>query len=146
MNLGVGERVRRRSGTAALLSGLLVPAVLAGCGGGAGGHGGAAGGPGGPGGGAMAMPVPVATVAEAQLRDATEYVATLKSRHTTNVQPQVEGVLARIFVKSGDKVKAGTPLMQIDPAKQRATVRRQEATRAQKLAALNYAREQQKRM
>ena len=144
--MNLGERVRRRSRTAALLSGLLVPAVLAGCGGGAGGHGGAAGGPGGPGGGAMAMPVPVMTVAETQLRDATEYVATLKSRHTTNVQPQVEGVLTRIFVKSGDRVPVGAPLMQIDPAKQRATVRSQEATRAQKRAALEYAREQVRRM
>jgi multidrug efflux pump subunit AcrA (membrane-fusion protein) len=36
--------------------------------------------------------------------------------------------------------------MQIDPAKQRATVRSQEATRAQKLAALNYARQQLQRM
>src|SRR6202140_3633825 len=50
--MNLGERVRRRSRTAALLSGLLVPGVLAACGGGAGGHGGAAGGPGGPGGGA----------------------------------------------------------------------------------------------
>ena len=144
--MNLGERVRRRSRTAALLSGLLVPAVLAGCGGGAGGHGGAAGGPGGPGGGAMAMPVPVMTVAETQLRDATEYVATLKSRHTTNVQPQVEGVLTRIVVKSGDRVAAGAPLMQIDPAKQRAAVRSQEATRAQKRAALEYAHTQVRRM
>jgi RND family efflux transporter MFP subunit len=144
--MNLGERVRRRSRTAALLSGLLVPAALAACGGGAGGHGGAAGGPGGPGGGAMAMPVPVMTVAETQLRDATEYVATLKSRHTTNVQPQVEGVLTRIFVKSGDRVAAGAALMQIDPAKQRAAVRSQEATRAQKRAALEYARTQVRRM
>ncbi len=146
MNLGVGERARRRSRTAAVLTRLLVPAVLAACGGGAGGHGGAAGGPGGPGGGAMAMPVPVMTVAESQLRDATEYVATLKSRHTTNVQPQVEGVLTRIFVKSGDRVSAGAALMQIDPAKQRAAVRSQEATRAQKRAALEYAHTQVRRM
>jgi RND family efflux transporter MFP subunit len=129
-----------------MVAGLLVPAVLAACGGGggAGGPGGAAGGPGG--GGAMAMPVPVTTVAETQLRDATEYVATLKSRHTTNVQPQVEGVITRILVKSGDRVAAGTPLMQIDPAKQRAAVHSQEATRAQKLAALEYARVQVRRM
>ena len=142
--MNLGERNRRRS--AALLSALLLPVALGACGGqgGAGGPGGA--GAGGPGGAPMAMPVPVSTVAEAQLRDATEYVATLKSRHTTNVQPQVEGVLGRIFVKSGDRVTAGTPLMQIDPAKQRATVRSQEATRAQKLAALNYAREQRNRM
>ncbi|HEY6320228.1 MAG TPA: efflux RND transporter periplasmic adaptor subunit [Thermoanaerobaculia bacterium] len=140
----LGERARRRSRTAALLSGLLVPGVLAACG--AGGHGGAEGGPGGPGGGAMAMPVPVMTVAESQLRDATEYVATLKSRHTSNVQPQVEGVLTRILVKSGDRVAAGAALMQIDPAKQRAAVRSQEATRTQKRAALEYAHMQVRRM
>jgi RND family efflux transporter MFP subunit len=144
--MNLGERIRRSSWTVALLPGLALAALLGACGGGAGGHGGAAGGPGGPGGGPMAMPVQVMTVAETQLRDATEYVATLKSRHTTNVQPQVEGVLTRIFVKSGDRVRAGAPLMQIDPSKQRATVRSQEATRAQKLAALNYAREQVRRM
>jgi RND family efflux transporter MFP subunit len=146
--MNLGERSRRRSIsdlTAALWSALLLPVALAACGG-QGGAGGPGGGAGGPGGGPMAMPVQVATVTEAQLRDTTEYVATLKSRHTTNVQPQVEGVIARIFVKSGDRVAAGTPLMQIDPAKQRAAVRSQEATRAQKLAALNYARVQVKRM
>lgn len=136
----------RRTRTAALLSGLLLPVALGACGGQGGAGGPGAGGPGGAGGAPMAMPAPVTTVVETQLRDATEYVATLKSRHTTNVQPQVEGVLTRIFVKSGDRVAAGTPLMQIDPAKQRATVRSQEATRAQKLAALNYAREQVRRM
>jgi len=123
--MNLGERIRRSSWTVALLPGLALAALLGACGGGAGGHGGAAGGPGGPGGGPMAMPVQVITVAEAQLRDATEYVATLKSRHTTNVQPQVEGVLTRIVVKSGDRVRAGAPLMQIDPSKQRATVRSQ---------------------
>ncbi len=93
-----------------------------------------------------AMPVPITTVAEAPLRDATEYVATLKSRHTTNVQPQVEGVITRILVKSGDRVVAGAPMMQIDPEKQRATVHSQEATQALKRAALNYAKEQRQRM
>jgi len=144
--MNLGENRRRRSRAAVMVSGLLLAAVLAACGGGAGGPGGAAGGPGGPGGAPMAMPVPVTTVAETQLRDATEYVATLKSRHTTNVMPQVEGVITRIFVKSGDRVSAGQALMQIDPAKQRAAVRSQEATRAQKRAALNYAGEQVRRM
>jgi RND family efflux transporter MFP subunit len=133
--------------TAGLPAVLALAGVLpAACGGGGGG----AGGPGGPGGGhggpPPALPVPVATVAQTELNDSTEYVATLKSRHTTNVQPQVEGVVTRILVKSGDRVAAGTPLMQIDPQKQRASVRSQEATRAAKLAALNYAREQRRRM
>ncbi|HVT58641.1 MAG TPA: efflux RND transporter periplasmic adaptor subunit [Thermoanaerobaculia bacterium] len=130
-----------------LLAGLLGVATLSGCGGGQPGAAGGGGQPGagGPGGAPPAMPVPITTVALTQLRDATEYVATLKSRHTTNVQPQVEGVLTRILVKSGDRVAAGAPLMQIDPERQRAAVRSQEATRAAKLAALNYAREQRQR-
>src|SRR5580700_4673166 len=80
-----------------------------------------AGGPAGPGG--FAMPVKMQTVANAQAQEATEYVATIKSRRSATVQPQVEGVISRIFVKAGDQVKAGTPLLQIDPLKQEATVR-----------------------
>lgn len=138
------SRYPLRARRAALVACLLPAAFLGACGGG---QPGAAGGPGGPGGGPpQAMPVPLATVAETDLRDATEFVATLKSRHTANVQPQVDGVLTRIFVKSGDRVAAGAPLMQIDPAKQRAAVRSQEATRAQKKAALEYARQQLQRM
>jgi RND family efflux transporter MFP subunit len=43
-------------------------------------------------------------------------------------------------VKSGDRVKAGTPLLQIDPLKQEATVNSQEATRAAQEANLRYAK------
>ncbi len=126
------------------LCGLSMLALLAAaCGGGAPGGAGAAGGPGGA---PQALPVPITTVTDTDLRDASEYVATLKSRHTSAVQPQVEGVLTRIFVKSGDRVAAGAPLMQIDPEKQRATVRSQEASRELKAAALNYARQQKERM
>jgi RND family efflux transporter MFP subunit len=42
----------------------------------------------------------------------------------------VEGQITKIFVKSGDRVAAGTPLLQIDPLKQEATVSSQEASRA----------------
>jgi RND family efflux transporter MFP subunit len=85
-------------------------------------------------------------VREADLRDTSEYLATLKSRHSVNVQPQTEGVLTQIFVKSGDRVAPGTPLLQIDPMKQRAAVKSEEATRTLKRAALDYARQQQQRM
>lgn len=97
-----------------------------------------------------AAPPPVAVevrpVAEAEIHESSEYLATVKSRRSVDVQPQAEGVVTRIFVKSGDRVAAGQPLLQIDPAKQRATVRSQEAARAQKRAALDYARQQAKRM
>jgi RND family efflux transporter MFP subunit len=60
--------------------------------------------------------------------------------------PQVEGQITRIFVRSGQHVSAGTPIMQIDPAKQQATVKSQEDTRAAKQANLEYARQQYERL
>jgi RND family efflux transporter MFP subunit len=77
--------------------------------------------------------------------DSTEYLATLKSRHSTALNPQVEGQVTRIFVKSGDRVAAGTPLMQIDPLKQQATVGSQEASRAAQVANVQFAEVQWER-
>ncbi len=122
---------------------LLLIGILAGCGGKPAAEG--PGGPGGPGGGG-GLPVKVETVRETDLREASEYLATLKSRHSVNVQPQTEGVITQIFVKSGDRVTPGSPILQIDPMKQRAAVRSEEANRAMRRATLDYARQQQKRM
>jgi RND family efflux transporter MFP subunit len=76
----------------------------------------------------------------------TEYVATLQSRQSITIQPQVEGHVTKIFVKSGDRVAAGAPLLQIDPEKQQATVRASEATHEAKVAALRLAEEQYQRV
>lgn len=87
------------------------------------------------------IPVELQTLQASRIRDTTEYVATLKSRHSIVIQPLVDGQLVRIFVKSGDTVDAGQPLMQIDPSKQRATVTSVEATRASRQATLNFAQQ-----
>jgi RND family efflux transporter MFP subunit len=57
------------------------------------------------------------------------------------VSPQVEGIITEIFVHSGEHVAAGAPLMQIDPAKQQATVRSQEDARAAQVAQLKWAQQ-----
>jgi RND family efflux transporter MFP subunit len=67
-----------------------------------------------------------------------EYVATIKSRQSATIQPQVDGNIVKIYVHSGDHVKQGQPLMEIDPLKQRASVDQQQATEQQKLAVYNY--------
>ena len=67
-----------------------------------------------------------------------EYVATVKSRRSASIQPQVDGSLTRILVKSGDHVRAGQALMTIDPLKQQATVDQQRSTEAQKKATYDY--------
>ncbi len=75
----------------------------------------------------QAMPVKVSAVSLTEVPSSDTYVATIKSRRSSTMQPQVDGNLTRIFVKSGDVVKAGQLLMQIDPLKQIATVQAQQS-------------------
>ena len=89
---------------------------------------------------AAAVPVQVQIAPAAKIADTTEYLSILKSRHSAAINPQVEGQVTRIDVKSGDQVKTGTPLLQIDPLKQDATVNSQEAARAAQEANLRYAK------
>src|SRR4051794_2563453 len=85
-------------------------------------------------------------VLEAKPVDRTsEYVATLRSRQTSDIRPQVEGIVTRILVRSGQRVAAGTPLAQVDPLKQEASVSSNEATRAAQEAQLRLAREELQR-
>lgn len=69
-----------------------------------------------------------------------EYIATLKSRNSASIKSQVEGQITRITVKSGDAVEPGTPLLEIDPLKQEATVNSQEASHRSRMAALDWNR------
>jgi RND family efflux transporter MFP subunit len=93
-------------------------------------------------GGMQAMPVQVMVAKSQKIPDTTEYLSILKSRHSATINPQVEGQITKIFVKSGDRVAAGTPLLQIDPLKQQATVSSQDATRLAQEANLRYAKVQ----
>ena len=92
------------------------------------------------GGAPPAMPVQVQVLAAQNIADATEYLAILKSRHSAVINPQVEGYITKILVKSGDRVKAGDALLQIDPLKQEATLKSQDAARASQEATLRLAK------
>ena len=76
----------------------------------------------------------------------SEFVATVRSLRSTTIQPQVEGIVRRIFVRSGDRVRAGEPLVQIDPEKQQASVSTWESTRVAREADVAYAKQQLDRM
>jgi RND family efflux transporter MFP subunit len=67
-----------------------------------------------------ALPVDLVTLAPTQVVDASQYLGTLRSRTSASLQPEVEGKIVQIFVKSGDLVEAGQPLVQIDPERQSA--------------------------
>lgn len=85
------------------------------------------------------MPVQIQVIETKTIPDTNEYLSVLKSRHSSAINPQVEGQIVKIFVKSGDRVKAGEPLLQIDPLKQEATVSGQEAARAAQEANKRFA-------
>ena len=85
-----------------------------------------------------AMPVSTKTISLTEVPQTDEYVATIKSRRSATIQPQVDGALTRILVKSGDHVRAGQVLMTINPLKQQATVDQQISTEAQKKAVFDY--------
>ena len=89
-------------------------------------------------GAAQAMPVQVQPVSLNPVPMSDTYVATIKSRRSATLQPQVDGNLTKILVKSGDAVKAGQLLMQIDPLKQVATVQAQQAAEQPLKATYDY--------
>lgn len=84
------------------------------------------------------MPVKTVAVTLAPVAQSSEYVATIMSRRSATLQPQVSGRLTRIDVKSGDHVKAGQLMMAIDAGPQIATVAAQRATEQQKKALYDY--------
>ena len=65
-------------------------------------------------------PVPLANPKSAPIADSSDYAASLDSRQLVQVQPRVSGQISAIYVKPGDRVQAGQPLLQIDAAEQRA--------------------------
>lgn len=97
-------------------------------------------------GGPPALPVEVVTLEERPVEQTTEFVGIVKSRRSTTVQPQVEGFVTRILARSGDRVRPGAPLLEIDPSKQQAAVANLESLRLAREADLQYARQEAARM
>ena len=99
-----------------------------------------------PGAGA-APPTEVATLtlAAKPVPRSSTFVATIRSLRSTTVQPQVEGYVRRIFVRAGDRVGAGQPLVQIDPDRQQASIVTLESQRAAREADLTLAVQQLER-
>ena len=103
-------------------------------------------GAGAPPGGMPPMAVEVVTLATRPVEETTEYIGTVKSRRSITIQPQVEGFLTRIAVRSGDRVRSGTVLMEIDAGRQEAAVATLEAQRAARESDLAYWKQQTARL
>jgi RND family efflux transporter MFP subunit len=91
------------------------------------------------------MPVKVQRIGSQQIGNNSEYVATIKSRNSATIMSDVEGWIVAIKVKSGEQVKKGQSLMEIDPRRQAATVSNWESQRASKVANLQLAKVQLER-
>jgi RND family efflux transporter MFP subunit len=100
---------------------------------------------GGPGGGRPAMPVEIVTLAPRPVEQLGEFVGTVKSRHAATIQPQAEGFITRIHVKSGDRVAQGAPILDLDAASQRSVVASLQSLRAAREADATFARQQAQR-
>jgi len=88
--------------------------------------------------GMQGLPVQTAAVTLAPVAQSSEYVATIKSRRSATLVPRVSGLLTKILIRSGDHVKEGQPLMEIDPRQQQAMVDSLRATERQKKALYDY--------
>jgi len=91
-------------------------------------------------GGERAASVPISSVESGIVTDSSDYVANLQSRQSVTLQPRVEGYVQEIYVKAGDLVEAGAPIVRIDPAKQQAVVQRSVAAVATSQADLESAK------
>ena len=88
------------------------------------------------------MPVEILTLEAKPVEQLSDFVGTVKSRRQTSVQPQVEGFLTRIIVKSGNRVGAGAALMEIDSRSQQAGIASLESVRTQRQVDLTYAQQE----
>jgi len=87
----------------------------------------------GPRGGPPAVtPVQIEPARSGTLEDTSEYVANLNNRQSVTLRPRVAGQVVALQALQGDTVTAGTPLVQIDPSAQKATL---EGTQASAQAA-----------
>ncbi len=95
--------------------------------------------------GPPATPVKVQKVQDRPIGDSSEYVATIKSRHSATIMSDVEGWIFGIHVHSGQLVHKGDTLMEIDPRRQQATVSNYDSQKRSKEANLAWAKAQYER-
>jgi RND family efflux transporter MFP subunit len=91
--------------------------------------------------GPQALPVKVEVAQAVPVSQSSDYVATLRSRDSAIIMPEVEGRITEIRVHSGEQVSAGKVMMEIDPRKQEATVSSQIHNRTAQEANVAYAQQ-----
>ncbi|TAN20689.1 MAG: efflux RND transporter periplasmic adaptor subunit [Acidobacteria bacterium] len=90
----------------------------------------------------QAMPVQVQVAQREAIPDTSTYVASIQSLSSTTISPQVTGVLQSINVSSGERVRQGQLLMQINPEAQAAQVANLEHARTAQASTLQFDQQQ----
>lgn len=75
-----------------------------------------------------ATAVKISPVLLKPISDTSTYVGTLKSRKSVTMRPRVTGYITQIYVSSGDVVRAGAVLFEVDPAKEQEALNTQLAS------------------
>ena len=88
------------------------------------------------------MPVEIVTLAAKPVEQTAEFVASLKSRHSSTIQPEVEGFITRIDVKSGQVVGRGAVLFEIDSAPMQSALASMQSMRPARESDVEFARQQ----
>jgi RND family efflux transporter MFP subunit len=84
-------------------------------------------------------PVDVDKLGEKTIADYDDYLASLTSRRSITLYPQVSGYVRKIPVKPGDKIAGGALIVAIDPGQQAAALKSIQAGLETKRANLAYA-------
>src|SRR4051794_7557123 len=95
--------------------------------------------------GKQVVPVVTSAVEKREVPLSLHVVGTVESTGTVSLQSRVDGQVVKVLVHDGDEVKAGQPLLQIDPVPFRLQVRMSEATLARDEAQLANAEAKAKR-
>lgn len=74
-----------------------------------------------------AVPVKLATVATKTVQDSTVFVGTLEAPRFVTIKPQVEGRINKIFIKEGDRVQQGQPIISLQSDDAQATLQQRQA-------------------
>ncbi|MEH2139700.1 efflux RND transporter periplasmic adaptor subunit [Nostoc sp.] len=64
--------------------------------------------------------VKISTVQSGIIEESSDFIASLKSQRSISLQPRIQGQVTQIFVKSGDLVPEGAPIIQVDRTPQAA--------------------------
>jgi len=92
-----------------------------------------------------AVQAAVLTLQARPLEDTSDYVATLASRQSVLLYPQVSGYVRAVDVRPGAAVQAGQRLLELDGTAEQATLENLAATRTSQATALALAGERQAR-